>query len=241
MPPRTEQQLVAAVQRGDRAALGELLQGYQHRLFSICIRMVGHREDAADLTQEALLRIIQHIGEYDGRSALSTWMIRIVMNLSISHLRKRRLRLAASLEAGDNDDTGDDQGASLRHQLQDTRELQPDTSVEMAEMISQMHQAMDRLDPDFKSVLILRDLQEMDYAQIGEVLALPVGTVKSRIFRARLAMRSILHVDAAAHAQASMQSAPQVGPQVSKASRLSHGPRDVAPARPAVEGGLDRV
>ena len=236
---------MAAVQRGDRAALGELLQSYQHRLFSVCLRMVGHREDAADLTQEGLLRIIQHIGEYDGRSALSTWMIRIVMNLSISHLRKRRLRLAASLEAGDDYTDGDDQGASLRHQLRDTRELPPDTSVEMAEMIHQLHQALDRLEPDFKSVLVLRDLQEMDYAQIGEVLALPVGTVKSRIFRARLAMRNILHVDAAAHAQASMQSAPQVspqvGPQVNKASRLSHGPRDVAPARPAVEGGLNDV
>jgi RNA polymerase sigma-70 factor (ECF subfamily) len=182
-----EPQLVARVMRGDRAALGDLLSAYQHRLFNVSLRMVGNRDDAAEVTQEAMLKIVEHIRDYNGKAAISTWMIRIVMNLSISLLRKRKLRQTASLE-GAMPDNGD-QSAALRDRIADEREPGPEQSVQRREMIAHLHKALARLEEDFRAVLVLRDIDELDYSRIADVLGVPVGTVKSRLFRARLALR----------------------------------------------------
>ena len=96
-----EQRLVEAAIGGDGAALGELLSRYRHRLYNVVLRMVSHRDDAAELTQEAMLRILEHISDFRGGSNNYTWMVRIAMNLSISHLRKRRIRQSVSLDAED--------------------------------------------------------------------------------------------------------------------------------------------
>ncbi len=187
-----ESQLITKALNGDQVALGELLQHYQQRLFNVALRMVGNREDAAELCQDAMLKIIQHIGDYNQTCAIATWMIRITMNLSISHLRKRRLRLTTSLDSAGPAHGGEDQGSALREQLPDDREPGPALSVEQREMIEHLHKAMRQLDDDFRAVLVLRDIDEMDYQQIAQVLGLPVGTVKSRLFRARLALREQL-------------------------------------------------
>lgn len=194
MAAQTEQNLVERIQGGDRAALGELLDSYQHRLFSVALRMVSNRDDAAEVTQDAMLKIVQHIDKYNGTAAISTWMIRIVMNMSISHLRKRKLRLTVSL-----DSTGkagnDDQSSALREQLPDDGEPGPAMSVQKREMVKILHNCLARLEEDFRSVLVLRDLNEMNYEQIAGTLEIPVGTVKSRLFRARLALRKLMHAE----------------------------------------------
>ena len=186
MAERDERELIAAVKRGDLDALGRLLKRYEKRLYNVVLRMVSDREDAAELTQDAMLKIVQHIQDFRGQSALSTWMIRIAMNLSISHLRKRQLRQTASL---DQTAPGDDQGTSLRQQLADQREPSPESNVEKQEMLRHLAAALDSVEEDFRAVLVLRDIDQMEYQQIAEVLAIPVGTVKSRLFRARLALR----------------------------------------------------
>ena len=99
MSPAEEKQLVERVMDGDRSALGPLLEHYQHRLYNVALRMVSNRDDAAEVAQEAMLKIVQNVDGYNGQAAISTWMIRITMNLSISHLRRRRLRHTASLDA----------------------------------------------------------------------------------------------------------------------------------------------
>jgi RNA polymerase sigma-70 factor (ECF subfamily) len=189
----TEDQLVARLRRGDRAALAELLERSQHRLFNVALRMLGQRDDAAEITQDAMLKIVAHIGAFRGDSAVATWMIRIVMNLSIAHLRKRRLRLTASLDApgaaGRDGRDHSDQGSPLRAQLAGTREPGPEASVQQREMVARLHAAVRDLPEEFRAVLVLRDIEEMDYQQIALTLALPAGTVKSRLFRARLALR----------------------------------------------------
>lgn len=185
MPP-TDPNLVDAVARGDQAALGKLLEFYQGPIYNTCLRMLGNRDDAAEVTQEAMLKIIEHVHDFHGHSDISTWMIRIAMNLAISHLRKRKLRQAASL---DGSMQADDQTTALRRELADHREPPPDSRVENNEMILNLQQALARLDDDFRAIVVLRDIQEMDYQQIADVLSLPVGTVKSRLFRARLALR----------------------------------------------------
>ncbi len=194
-----EAQLVKLAQQGDRQALGELLQRHHHRLFNVALRMVGHHEDAAEVTQDAMLKIVEHIKSYDGRSQLTTWMIRIVMNQSISLLRKRKLRKMTSLDAegggngsggsGPISNKGEGADTSLRDRLVDDRERKPDQRVQHEEMIAELHRALGRLDEEFRSVLVLRDMNDMDYEQIADTLSVPVGTVKSRLFRARLALR----------------------------------------------------
>lgn len=112
------------------------------------------------------------------------------MNQSISHLRKRRLRRTVSLDQPGRSDNGpDDLATALKHRIEDTREPGPDQCVQDSEMLDRLKQAISHLDDDFKAVLVLRDIDQMDYAQIGKTLEVPVGTVKSRLFRARLALR----------------------------------------------------
>ncbi|MBI1368852.1 MAG: sigma-70 family RNA polymerase sigma factor [Planctomycetes bacterium] len=190
LSPERERQLVDQVQRGDRGALGELLGAYHKRVYHVILRMVSNTEDAADLTQEVLLRAIKHADHFKGEAKFSTWLLRIAMNLAISHLRRSRVRQAVSLEheiAG-----GADQATPLKNLISQQREQTPAHGVETQEQLAHLAQALDQLDPSLRSVILLRDLQGMDYQQIAEVLSVPLGTVKSRLFRARLALRSAL-------------------------------------------------
>ena len=185
----SETVLIEQVQDGDRAALGRLLEMHQDRLYNVALRMVSNRDDAAEVTQDAFVKIIQHIDSFRSEAQITTWMTRIVMNQAITRLRRRKLRDHASLDSV-RPGTGDsDQAASLRQVLEDTREPGSEQSVEDKEMIERLLAAIDRLDTDFRAVLVLRDLEEMDYQQIADTLEIKVGTVKSRLFRARLALR----------------------------------------------------
>ncbi len=195
MPIADEAQLISRVRRGDTAALGDLLEMHRRRLFNVSYRMVGNAEDAAELTQDAMVKVIEHFHDFNGQAALSTWMIRICMNLSISHLRKRKLRLTTSLDddggvggGAGSASGGDDQSTPLRARIA-SGEPGPEQSVQQREMTANLHMALGRVAEEFRAVLVLRDLQEMDYQEIAAALSLPMGTVKSRLFRARLALR----------------------------------------------------
>ncbi len=181
--------LIEQVQAGDRAALGRLLELHQGRLFNIALRMVSNHDDAAEVTQDAFLKIIQHIDTFRSEAQITTWMTRIVMNQAITCLRRRKLRDHTSLDSAGPMLSDCDQAASLRQVLADNREPGPDQCVQDGEMIERLLAAIDRLDTDFRSVLVLRDIEEMDYQQIAQTLEIKVGTVKSRLFRARLALR----------------------------------------------------
>lgn len=174
---------------GDASAMGDLLTKHQGRLYNIALRMVGNRDDAAEVTQDAMLKIIQHLDSFRSEAQVTTWMTRIVMNQAITRLRRRKLRDHASLDAARGTGNNDGQAASLRDFLENPKEPQPDQRVEEGEMIERMLAAIDRLDADYRSVLVLRDLEDMDYQTIAQTLELKVGTVKSRLFRARLALR----------------------------------------------------
>ena len=189
MSQHSDSLLIEQVRDGDTAALGQLLELHQNRLFSIALRMVSNRDDAAEVTQDAMLKIIQHIDTFRSEAQITTWMTRIVMNQAITRLRRRKLRDHASLDSARTTGPDDDQASSLRNVLEDHRELGPEQRVQEGEMIDQLLRAIDRLDTDFRAVLVLRDLEEMDYQQIAETLEIKVGTVKSRLFRARLALR----------------------------------------------------
>ncbi len=167
-----------------RAAIERLIAGYQNRVYAICLRMVGHRETAADLTQDTLLKVILGLEGFTGEAKLSTWVIRIAMNVCLTHLRAAKVRRHESLEQYT---TGTGEGPSSA-----AREHRPVERVEHGEHRSEVAAALDRLDPEQRGLLILRDVHDLDYERLGEVLGVPVGTVKSRLFRARLALRAEL-------------------------------------------------
>ncbi len=193
LSPLQEVQLVEAHRRGDPDAIGTLLEGYQRRVYSICYRMVRHEQDARDLTQDALLRVIQGLESYDGRAKLSTWVIRVTMNTCLSHLRKQRLRRHGSLEGGsENTAAGPVDPGSVG-------ELSPGGRVELTEMKSVLGRSLLCLEPDMRAVLVLRDMQELEYQHIAHALEIPVGTVKSRLFRARLALRNAVEIEMGRH------------------------------------------
>ncbi len=189
LTPLQELQLVEAHRGGDPDAIGQLLESYQRRIYSICYRMVRDEHEARDLTQDAMLRVIQGLESYDGRSKLSTWVIRVTMNSCLSHLRKQKLRRHASLDAGsENAPSGPVDPRTLG-------ELSPPGRVELTEMKAVLGRALLCLDPDMRAVLVLRDMQELEYERIARALEVPVGTVKSRLFRARLALRAAVEVE----------------------------------------------
>jgi RNA polymerase sigma-70 factor (ECF subfamily) len=198
-----EQALVKAIQGGDRHAWSELLTRYQDRLFGVCLRMVGDRDRAADYAQDSMVRIIEGLASYDGRAKLSTWMIRVTMNVCFSRLRAEKLRRHASLDAENNGYGGHSGGgrgggagrgrtASERAADFEHREPGAESRVENEELRRLLAGALLRISPDQRAILVLRDSRGLDYEQIAEVLDVPVGTVKSRLFRARAALREVL-------------------------------------------------
>ncbi len=188
MTPLRELQLVEAHRRGDPDAVGRLLASYQKRMFSVCYRMLRDEHAARDLTQDAMLKVLQGLDTYDGRAKLSTWIIRVTMNCCLSHLRKQKLRRHASLESGR-------EGPGEGQIEPGSGEPTPADRVERGEMRSVLARAMAGLDPDMRAVLVLRDMQELEYHRIAEVLEVRVGTVKSRLFRARLALREAVELE----------------------------------------------
>lgn len=201
LTPLRELQLVERIRKGGSAAheaLSELVRGYQKRIYSICARMVRHREDAADLTQEALIKIIEGLPSYNGQSKLSTWVIRVAMNCCLSHIRREKLRAHESLSAAT---AREDEGSARSDYLgqsgpkrgfsgsSDEREPSPLQRIQQQQNKEVILKALASVDPDMRAILVLRDLQDLDYQQLADVLEIPIGTVKSRLFRARASLR----------------------------------------------------
>ena len=195
MTAARESELVEAHRRGDPAALAELLGAYQKRIYAVCYRMIRDDQTARDLTQDVLVKVLENLESYSGRARLSTWVIRIAMNVCLSHLRRERLRRHASLDV-----PADPPPGRPGEPRSGEGEPTPAASVEQAEMQAILVRAMDALDPEMRAILVLRDLQELDYHCISEVLDIPVGTVKSRLFRARRALREAAESDSARYA-----------------------------------------
>ncbi len=189
-----EQALLKAHRAGDRTALAELLAMHQDRIYAMCVRMMGDREVARDLTQDTLVKIIGALHTFQGEARLSTWMTRIAMNACLSEMRRMRLRRHASLDtpsSGWSKDAGSDgAGApSWSQSLPDEREHDAPERIQQGEQHDTLRRALRMLGEDHRAILILRDMHGLDYRQIGEVLEVPEGTVKSRLFRARATLR----------------------------------------------------
>ncbi len=194
--PSQDLATLSQLRRGNWSAMEDLVHRYQDRLFTTILRIVGHPEDAADLVQETFVRAIQHVSKFEGKSTLYTWLFRIAVNLSLSHRRAAAYRKTASIDA--DRDAGsplNGQAAGLRFQLAQRTETDPAVEAEVRMEHEELLQRLLSLDAQMCAIIVLRDIEECDYEQIGEILDIPVGTVKSRLFRACAALR-VMHASA---------------------------------------------
>ncbi len=169
---------MVAAQGGDRAALEELLRRHQDRLYAVCRRLTGTDADAADACQDALIAIVRALPRYDARAAFGTWAYRIATNAALDELRRRRRRP----EPADVSAEGS-RGAGTA--------VAGDASGAVAARVD-VDAALLRLPPEFRAAVVLRDLCDLSYDEIGEVLDIPAGTVRSRIARGRAALAEAL-------------------------------------------------
>lgn len=175
--PDDDLALVQAARTGDRVAMERLLQNHHDRIFAVCRRITGNDADAADASQDAMIAIVRHLDKFDGRSAFGTWAYRIATNASLDELRRRSRRPTV---------LNDDLGSSDRHlSVVDPTAGARIDAVADRELIDA---ALAQVPDDFRLPLVLRDVADLDYAEIAAALQIPVGTVKSRIARGRAAM-----------------------------------------------------
>jgi RNA polymerase sigma-70 factor (ECF subfamily) len=175
---------------GDAAAWEEIVQRYHRRIYNICYRFAGSGDDAQDLTQEVFIKMYRTLNSYDvDRGAFMTWVTTVTRNLLVDHFRKtKQERLTDSL---DTTSSGHEDAMPLSDQIQD-RGPSPDSRVQSREAKETVHQALQKLSPELREAVILRDLQDMDYREIATVLKVPEGTVKSRINRGRAELARLL-------------------------------------------------
>lgn len=177
-----DHRLIADCLAGDHSAFGELVRRHQDRLYSAIFRVVQCAEDSQDVVQEAFLHAYQHLGAFKGDAQFFTWLYRIAMNAAISLRRKRKpvLRIV-----------GPD-GEALPEPADSNEATQPGHGLELQEQQQTVQQGLARLSAEHRAVLVMKDMEGMKYEEMAEVLGVPIGTIRSRLHRARLELRELL-------------------------------------------------
>lgn len=186
LPDSYEKKLIERLQRRDEAAFNEFVRLFQGRVFTIAARMLGDRGEAEDVAQEVFVAIFKAMHSFRGESKLSTWVLRIATN----HTRNR-LKYLGRRARGAHDEL---EALSERTDLQDAIATtstirRPDTLSEEKALKHLVEQALERLEPEQREILVLRDVEDLAYEEIQQITGLAEGTVKSRIHRARLALK----------------------------------------------------
>ena len=182
--------LVRRCVAGDAVAWEEIVQRYHRRVFNICYRFAGTSDDAQDLTQEVFIKMYRTLNSYDvERGAFMTWLTTMTRNLLVDHFRKTKQdRVTDSIDAAPSEH---EDAMPLSDRIED-QSAPPDARVQSREAREAVHQALQKLSPELREAVILRDLQDMDYRDIAAVLKVPEGTVKSRINRGRAELARLL-------------------------------------------------
>ncbi|MCI8303679.1 MAG: sigma-70 family RNA polymerase sigma factor [Lawsonibacter sp.] len=183
-----DRELAERAKQGDQEAFERLVLNNQNRVYTLALRLVNDREEAADLAQEAFVKAWQGLGSFQGESSFATWIYRLTTNACIDWLRKQKRRESVEPAVSlDDEDSGWAEPAGW--------DQDPQLQLERRELGQALARALDRLPEWQRRVLTLRELSGLSYQEIGEALELDLGTVKSRISRARLTLRKILAED----------------------------------------------
>jgi len=181
-------ELLDGIRRGDAGAFDQVARAYAPRLFRLAMRLTGRREDAEDLVQETLVRALPALRRFEGRARLSTYLVRALGNLWKNRLRSRqRSRMVGWFRLGRGsaaDDEPPPEPADPAPSAQDR--------LEARDRAAEMRRAVARLDPDRRLALLLREVEEMSYEEIATMTGVPVGTVRSRLARARADLRALV-------------------------------------------------
>ncbi len=173
-------ELIAQTLAGDTAAYGQLVERYQDRLYNSLLHFGGSPEDAQDVAQDAFVQAYAKLDRFRSDSAFYTWLYRIAMNRAVSIRRKKREKV--SLEGMQ----------ATGGRMEPDCEAPPEARVESEERAQQVHQALAGLAEEHRRVLVLREFDGLDYQEIASLIEIPVGTVRSRLFRARAQLREAL-------------------------------------------------
>jgi len=185
-----DKELVALAQRGDTDAFRELFDRYHRRAFAVALGVVKNKQDALDIVQDAFIKVHKHIQNFQGTASFYTWLYRIVMNLSIDHVRKAKKGrdLDYDDKVGRDDENVAGDGAILPSML----DANPRKTVLRRELADAIQEALDSLSEDHRAVILLREVEGLSYEEMARVLEVPKGTIMSRLFHARRNMQSAL-------------------------------------------------
>lgn len=188
VPSGEEHRFIERLKAHDERAFIELVEVYEQRVFRLVFRMLGRRDEAEDMAQEVFVQVFKAIGQFRGDSKLSTWVYRIAVNLCknrAKYLARRHADAQDELEPiADRSGLGDAKGVTFG------AVARPDQMVEGFQVEAIVHRCISELEPDFREVLVLRDVEDLSYEEIGEITGLAEGTVKSRIHRARSMLKA---------------------------------------------------
>lgn len=177
-----DRRLIAECLGGRRDAFGELVSRYQARLYNAALRLVNSPEDAADVVQDVFLSAYQALHTFKGDAEFFTWLYRIAFNTAISLKRKKRPSLSLDNHTRKTGLDPDDPSEYVK----------PNAAIERTEDERQLHDAIARLSAEHRDVLVLKDIEGMKYEEIADILGVPIGTIRSRLHRARLELRDLL-------------------------------------------------
>jgi RNA polymerase sigma-70 factor, ECF subfamily len=181
-----DRRLIAECLEGRRDSFGVLVTNYQARLYNAAVRLVDTPEDAADVVQDAFLSAYQSLHSFKGDAEFFTWLYRIAFNTAISMKRKRKTTL--SLDARRNGELG----PHSREPVDASEYVKPGAALERTEEEKLLHDALARLSGEHREVLLMKDIDGLKYEEIADVMGIPIGTVRSRLHRARLELRDLL-------------------------------------------------
>jgi RNA polymerase sigma-70 factor (ECF subfamily) len=181
-----ERRLVARARAGEEGAFRSLLRRHQRDVFNLAFRILRNREDAEDAAQEVFLRIYRSLGQYDPERPFRNWLLRITHNLCIDLLRRRRIATVSLGEPLRRDE------GEIEWELPDPSAADPLEALVGKEEKELVEEAIAKLGPTLRSAIVLRHVQGLRYEEIADVLGIPLGTVKVRLFRARAAIADLL-------------------------------------------------
>ncbi len=181
----SDAELVRRARKGDVEAFGRLVQRHEDYVFNAVFHLVGDEKDTEDLAQEVFLRAFDNLNGFEGRAKFTTWIYGIMLNTVRGHWRRSKRRQTLSLERAREDKSRPDIAPEAE---QDG----PLGSALRREHVEVVREAINELDEQLREILVLRDIQGMVYAELAEVLELPEGTVKSRLYRARQQLKEVL-------------------------------------------------
>ena len=177
---------IKRVLKGDQDAFTDIVSLYQHRLYQVCYRMIGNKQEAEDIAQEAFVRAYTNLHTFDQKRKFSTWLYRIATNLCIDRIRKKKPDFYLDAQV-----TGTD-GLDMYSQIASSETL-PEDQVEQMELQDRIQYEISRLPDKYRSVIVLKYIEELSLQEISDILEMPLGTVKTRIHRGREALRKQLN------------------------------------------------